>query len=77
MCLQRSADFSGNPTLLAREARLALELVEQIELGLATAVAGDRRGIRTNNEEEIAERHREIVADYYRRLGGSDENEEQ
>jgi hypothetical protein len=73
----RSADFSGNPALLAREARLALELVEQIELGLATAVEGDRPGIRSNSNEEIAEQHREIVADYYRRLGSSNENEEQ
>ena len=70
----RSADFSGNPDILAREARLALELVEQLELGLARAIEDDRPGIRSNANEEIAEQHRKIVADYYRRLGGSDED---
>ena len=73
----RSADFSGNPALLAEEARLALELVEQLELELATVVEGDRPGIRSNSNAEIAEQHREIVADYYRRLGQSDDDEAQ
>ncbi len=70
-----AADFSGNPEILAREARLALELVEQIELSLARAIEDDRPGIRSNSEEEITERHREIVADYYRRLGDSEEDQ--
>ena len=73
----RSADFSGNPDILAREARLALELVEQLELGLARAIEDDRPGIRSNANEEIADQHRKIVADYYRRLGGSEEDEAQ
>ena len=65
----RSADFSGNPELLAREARFALELVERLELELTAAVTDDKPGIRSNSDEAVAERHREIVADYYRRLG--------
>jgi len=65
----RASDFSGNPNVLAQEARAALALVEQIELRLAHALDGDRPGIRSNATEDIPEEHREVVADYYRRLG--------
>ena len=71
----RASDFSGNPDVLAREARQALALVEQLELQLAKAVNGDDRGIRSAVIEEIPEQHREIVADYYRKLGQVDEEE--
>ena len=72
----RSADFSGNPELLAREARIALQLVEQLELALVATVEDDRPGIRSNTNVEITEQHREIVADYYRRLGQASEESE-
>jgi hypothetical protein len=42
----RASDFSGNPDILERETRLALELAERLELGLAGAVEDDRPGIR-------------------------------
>jgi hypothetical protein len=71
----RASDFSGNPDVLAREARQALALVEQLELQLAKAVNNDDRGIRSAVNEEIPEQHREIVADYYRKLGQTDEEE--
>jgi hypothetical protein len=71
----RASDFSGNPDVLAREARQALALVEQLELQLAKAVNSDDRGIRSAANEEIPEQHREIVADYYRKLGQVDEEE--
>ena len=71
----RAADFSGNPDVLAREALEALSLVEQLELQLARAVDGDDRGIRSAVNEEIPEQHREIVADYYRKLGQTGEEE--
>ena len=71
----RASDFSGNPDVLAREARQALALVEQLELQLAKAVDSDDRGIRSAVNEEIPEQHREIVADYYRKLGQVDEEE--
>jgi len=71
----RASDFSGNPEVLAREARQALALVEQLELQLAKAVDSDDRGIRSAVNEEIPEQHREIVADYYRKLGQVDEEE--
>ena len=67
--------FSGNPDVLAREARQALALVEQLELQLAKAVNGDDQGIRSAVEEEIPQQHREIVADYYRKLGQTGEEE--
>jgi hypothetical protein len=41
---------------------------------LSRAVDGKTRGIRGTADDEIPEQHREIVADYYRRLGQSDEN---
>ena len=71
----RASDFSGNPDVLAREASQALALVEQLELQLAKAVNNDDRGIRSAVNEEIPEQHREIVADYYRKLGQTDEEE--
>ena len=69
----RASDFTGNPDILERETRLALELAERLELGLAGAVEDDRPGIRASADEDIAEQHREIVADYYRRLGSAGE----
>jgi len=71
----QASEFSGNPDVLAREAREALALVEQLELQLAKAVNGDDRGIRSAVDEEIPEQHREIVADYYRKLGQTSEEE--
>jgi hypothetical protein len=68
-----ASDFSGNPDVLAREARQALDLVEQLELRLAAAVDGDEPGIRSSVEAEIPEQHREIIADYYRRLGETED----
>ena len=65
----RASDFSGNPDVLRREAREALLLVEQLELELASVVDGDDRGIRGDVNADVPRRHREIVADYYRRLG--------
>lgn len=65
----RAADFSGNPELLERESRHALGLVEQLEIALAGIEREDQRGVRTNNKVDIPEEHRDVVADYYRRLG--------
>jgi len=65
----RAADFSGNPALLERESRHALSLVEQLEMALAKTVRQNDSGVRTSNPDEVAEEHREIIADYYRRLG--------
>jgi hypothetical protein len=69
----RESEFSGNPDILAREAQAALSLVEQLELALAKAERGNDAGVRSNVNEEIPEQHREIVADYYRKLGQTDE----
>jgi hypothetical protein len=65
----RAADFSGNPELLERESRHALSLVEQLEMALARTARQSDLGVRTGNPDEVSEEHREIVADYYRRLG--------
>lgn len=69
----RASDFSGNQALLEDEARRALSLVEQMELALARATDGDDASVRTNAIDEIPDEHREIIADYYRRLGQSEE----
>ena len=68
----RASEWSGNPELLEQEARLALSRVEQLEIALARAVRTDN-SVRTTTAEEIPEAHREIVADYYRRLGKADD----
>ena len=71
----RASDFSGNPDVLAREARQALGLVEQLELALVEVVVDEAPGIRSDANEDIAEQHRDIVADYYRRLGQAGEDQ--
>ena len=69
----RAHQFSGNPALLEEEARRALTLVEQLELALSQTAREDAGSIRTNTSDEISDAHREIVADYYRRLGQTDD----
>ena len=65
----RASDFSGNPDLLDAESRHALSLVEQLELALAKTARKNDVSIRTNATDEIPDEHKEIVADYYRKLG--------
>jgi DNA-binding NtrC family response regulator len=69
----RASEWTGNPALLEEEARRALALVEQLELALARTAEGDD-AVRTNTVDEIPEQHREVVADYYRRLGEIDDS---
>jgi hypothetical protein len=69
----RASDFSGNPDLLDAESRHALSLVEQLELALAKTARKNDVSIRTNATDEIPDEHKEIVADYYRKLGQAGE----
>ena len=69
----RAHEFSGNPELLEEEARLALSLVEQLELALAKTVRDDSGSVRTSQAEVIPEEHRQVIADYYRRLGSTED----
>lgn len=69
----RASDFSGNPALLDEESRRALSLVEQMELALAKVGRGSDAGVRTDAIDDIPDEHREIVADYYRKLGKAEE----
>jgi len=70
----RASDFSGNEAILARESRAALSLVEQLELALAQASRNDKGVIRNFATDEVPEQYREIVADYYRRLGQEEDS---
>lgn len=63
------SEFSGNPEILAQETRAALLLAEQLELALARAANPGSLGIRNDAPEDIPEKHRQTVADYYRKLG--------
>jgi hypothetical protein len=72
----RASEWTGNPALLEEEARRALALVEQLELALAETAEPDG-SVRANTVDEIPEQHREIVADYYRRLGEIDDTPDQ
>ncbi len=69
----RASDFSGNPALLDEESRRALSLIEQMELALSRVARKNGVSVRTNAADEIPEEHREIVADYYRKLGQAEE----
>ena len=72
----RASDFSGNEDILNRESQAALSLVEQLELALAAAAAESNDSVRLKVVDDIPETHRETVANYYRRLGESDESDE-
>ena len=67
-------DFSGNPDLLDAESRHALSLVEQLEVALAKTARKNDVSIRTNATDEVPDEHKEIVADYYRKLGQAEDN---
>ncbi len=73
----RASDFSGNPDLLDAESRHALSLVEQLELALARTVRTNGVSVRTNVTDEVPDEHKEIVADYYRKLGQAEESANQ
>lgn len=73
----RASDFSGNPALLEEEARRALATVEQLEMALAKTARQDDAAVRTIAADEIPNAHKEIVADYYRRLGETDDETKQ
>jgi len=68
----RASGWSGNPELLEEEARLALSRVEQLEIALARTTRNEAR-VRATTADDIPDAHREIVADYYRRLGETDD----
>jgi hypothetical protein len=61
-------DPNRNREIIARQARRALSDVEQLELVLGRALK-PTAGVRANPDEAVRESHREMVADYYRRLG--------
>ena len=73
----RASDFSGNPGLLDAESRHALSLVEQLELALARTARTNDVSVRTNATDEVPDEHKEIVADYYRKLGQVEESANQ
>jgi hypothetical protein len=72
----RASDFSGNEAILERESKLALSLVEQLELALATAAGDQERTVRSKAVDDIPDGHKETVANYYRRLGEADDSGE-
>lgn len=73
----RASDFSGNPALLEEEVRRALAAVEQLEMALSkTARQGDS-AVRTSIADEIPDQHKEVVADYFRRLGETNDTSDQ
>ena len=71
----RASDFSGNEALLERESQAALSLVEQLELALARAVRAQSTSVRATPAERVPDEHREPVANYFRRLGESGDDE--
>ena len=65
-------DYRNNPELLEREYRNMLALLEQLEVALRRQVElGGNEEVRSMVAEPIPEQYREAVAEYYRRLGGS------
>jgi len=73
----KASEFTGNPALLEEEARRALASVEQLEIALARAARPENGNVRTNSGDEIPNEHRDSVADYYRRLGETDNGPDQ
>jgi hypothetical protein len=73
----RAAEFSGNPQLLDAESRHALSLVEQLELALSRMMRKSNVSVHTNAADEIPDEHKEIIADYYRKLGNAEDTSDQ
>ena len=73
----RASRFTGNEELLEEESRNALSLVEQLELALAKTARMNDVSVRTNATDEVPDEHKEIVADYYRKLGQAEETPNQ
>jgi hypothetical protein len=69
----RAADFDGNQEILTRESRLALTLVEQLELALAGIERQTNANLRIPQASEVPDAHKQVVADYYRRLGEAEQ----
>ena len=64
--------FLGNPELLEEEYRKMLALLEQLEVTLRRQVElDDKEEVRAIVSQPVPELYREAVAEYYRRLGGS------
>ena len=64
--------FLGNPDLLEEEYRKMLALLEQLEVTLRRQVElDDKEEVRAIVSQPVPELYREAVAEYYRRLGGS------
>ena len=72
----RASDFSGNEALLEREAEAALGMVEQLELTLARAARSQSTAVRSTPAEPVPDEHRKPVANYFRRLGESETDQE-
>jgi hypothetical protein len=73
----RASEFSGNPQLLDAESRHALSLVEQLELALSRTMRKSNVSVHTNAVDEIPDEHKEIIADYYRKLGNAEDTSDQ
>lgn len=64
--------FLGNPALLEREYRQMLALLEQLEVQLRRQVElDDKEEVRAAVAEQVPEPYREAVAEYFRKLAGT------
>ena len=65
----RIAGGGRDPAAIVANVAETVAIVEQLELELNRALGGERNNVRTQVEDEVPDEYREIVADYYRRLG--------
>lgn len=74
--LNAAAGTARNAQIVESEFRRVVELLDQVELTLAPALATDVNDVRVLTPEVIEARHRDAVAEYYRRLADArDDNE--
>ncbi|MDH3371774.1 MAG: hypothetical protein OEM85_00200 [Gammaproteobacteria bacterium] len=65
----RIAGGGRDPAAVAQNMARTLAVVEQLELELDRALNDREAGVRTHLEDEVPEAYKEVVADYYRKLG--------
>ncbi|MEO1034230.1 MAG: hypothetical protein AAFX44_01595 [Pseudomonadota bacterium] len=69
--LAAAAAVGRNESIVEDEYRRVIDLLDQVELALTPTLADGANGVRVESREIVESRHRDAIAEYYRRLGAT------